>query len=210
MIQLRTFTYIDKLEPQLASFISTVSQGFFPLAGEAALFVEVAPGMSINMVTDTVLKTAKVTPGLMIVERSYGLLEVHAQERSEVEKAGQAILDFYGLTMDEKLKPRLMTNDVIHDIRGYQAMLVNRIRHGQMLLEHQTLNIVEVHPAGYAATAANVAERAADVRLLEMVSFGAFGRLFLGGARSELEKAADAIAAHLDGFTGYSEEEKHL
>ncbi|MCA9521967.1 MAG: hypothetical protein KC609_13385 [Myxococcales bacterium] len=209
-MQLRTFTLIERLEPQLASFISTVSQGFFPLAGESALFVEVAPGMSINMVTDTVLKTAKVVPGLMIVERSYGLLEVHSTDRDEVEKAGRAILDFYGLTVDDKLKPRLMTNDVIHDIRGYQAMLVNRIRHGQLMLEHQTLNIVEVHPAGYAATAANVAERAANVRLLEMVSFGAFGRLFLGGSSGELEKAAEAIAAHLDSFTGYREEERHL
>lgn len=210
MIQLRTYTLIDALEPQLASFISTVSSGFFPLAGESALFVEVSPGMSINQVTDTVLKSAAVVPGMMIVERAYGMLEVHAADIAQVKKAGAAILDFYGLDESQKLKPSIQTNQIIADVRGYQAMLINRMRHGQMLLENQTLCVLEVHPAGYAAIAANAAERAAKVRLLEMIAFGAFGRVFLGGSQTEIRIASEAMASQLAEFSGVSESEAHI
>ena len=63
-IELRTFTFIDVLQPQLASFIATVARGFLPLEHEAALFVEIAPDLQINVITDLVLKRTSVIPGM--------------------------------------------------------------------------------------------------------------------------------------------------
>jgi hypothetical protein len=207
-IELRTFTYIDKLESQLACFIATVSQGFFPLEGEACLFVEIKPGISINEVTDIVLKKSKVVPGLQIVERAYGVLEIHSRDPKEIKKAGDAILSFYGMKESDRITPTLLTNEIIRDIEGYQAMIVNRNRHGQMLLTGKTLLIVECHPAGYAAILCNHAERAAKIRILEMLSFGAFGRINLGGEYEEIVKASQAIEQVVASIKGKGEEEE--
>lgn len=202
MIELRTFIYLDVLQPQLASYVSTVSQGFFPLEGQAALFVEVAPGISINLVTDVVLKTADVMPGMMIVERSYGMLEIHSADQGQIRAAGAAILDFYGMTIADRQKPSILTHEIITGVEGYQAMILNRVRYGDMLLEGQSLYVFECNPAAYAALAANEAEKAADVSLLELVTYGAFGRLYLGGDEENISQAAHAIRCAIDSVDG--------
>ncbi len=202
MIDLRTFVYLDVLQPQLASFIATVAQGYLPLERQASLFVEVAPGISINQVTDVALKKTDVRPGMQIVERAYGLLEIHSFDQGEVRAAGRAILDFLEVAESSRLKPRVVSTQVITGLDGYQCMLINRMRHGQMILQGETLYILEVHPAGYAALAANEAEKAADINLLEMVSFGAFGRLYLGGTEASIHEAARGVLAALESVDG--------
>ena len=201
-MELRTFTYIDVLQPQLTSFIQTVSTGFNPLTGQAALFVEIAPGIAINTVTDAALKRTRVLPGMQIVERAFGLLEVHHFDQGHVREAGAAILEQLGVKESDRLKPRIVSSEAITGVDGHQAMLINRMRHGDMLLEGQTLYVLEVHPAGYAAIAANEAEKAADVPLLEVVTFGAFGRLYLGGYEADIEEAVKAIKKTLDAIEG--------
>jgi hypothetical protein len=201
-MELRSFTYLDSLQPQLTGFLQTVSQGFMPLERQASLFLEIAPGIAINQLTDVALKRTRVQPGMQIVERAYGMLELHDDDQGEVRAAGAAILERMGVSEAERLKPRLISSQTITGIEGPQAQLINRMRHGDMLAQGQTLYILEVHPAGYAAIAANEAEKAADVRLLEVVTFGAFGRLWLGGGEAEIAEAAKAIDHVLGSITG--------
>src|SRR5215470_13458298 len=201
-MELRTFTYLDVLQPQLTGFLQTVEQGFFPLEGQAALFLEIAPGIAINRLTDAALKATRVIPGMQIVERAYGLLEMHSFDQGEVRQAGAAILERLGVSEGERLRPRILSSEMITGIEGYQSQLINRMRHGDMLLQGETLYILEVHPAGYAAIAANEAEKAAPIKLLEVITFGAFGRLWLGGYEAEIAAAADAIKNVLEGISG--------
>jgi hypothetical protein len=201
-MELRTFTYIDILQPQLTGFLQTVSQGFMPLEGQASLFLEIAPGIAINQLTDAALKATRVQPGMQIVERAYGLLEVHDFDQGEVRSAGQAILDRMQVAETERLRPRVLSSQTITGLDGHQAQLINRMRHGDMIGQGQTLYILEVHPAGYAAIAANEAEKAAPVKLLEVITFGAFGRLWLGGWEAEIDEARKAIELTLASIKG--------
>lgn len=201
-IDLRTFTYIDILQPQLTGFLQTVASGFLPLEGQAALFIEISPGMSINSVTDIALKRTAAIPGLQIVERAYGVLELHHFDQGQIRAAGEAILEHYGLTEADRHTPALRTSERITGLDGHQAMLINRMRHGDMIAEGQTLYVMECEPAGYACIAANEAEKAADVHLMEVVTFGSYGRLWLGGGEADIEEAERAIKSCLAGIKG--------
>jgi hypothetical protein len=201
-MELRTFTYLDILQPQLTGFLQTVSSGFMPLEGQASLFVEIAPGIAINQLTDAALKATRVQPGMQIVERAYGLVELHHADQGEVRSAGEAMLDRMGKKLEDRLRPRVMSSQTITGVDGHQAQLLNRMRHGDMIAQGQTLFILEVHPAAYAAIAANEAEKAADVHLLEVITFGAFGRLWLGGWEAEIEEARKALESSLQAIKG--------
>jgi hypothetical protein len=201
-MELRTFTYLDVLQPQLASFLQTVAAGFLPLEGQASLFIEIAPGIAINTVTDAALKQTRVIPGMQIVERAYGLLELHSFDQGEVRSAGEAILGKLGTSVDQRMKPRILSEQTITGIDGHHAMLINRMRHGDMINQMQTLYTLEVHPAAYAAICANEAEKAAEVHLLEVITFGAVGRLWLGGQEQEIAEAARAIRETLASISG--------
>ncbi len=209
-IDLRTFSFIDSLQPQLASFIATVSRGFLPLEHQASLFVEVAPGISINVVTDIVLKATDVVPGMQIVERAYGMLEVHSFDQGMVREAGRRVLDFYGLSEEDRLQPRLVSHQIITGVDNHHTQIVNRMRHGDFILAGEALLIVEVHPAGYAAIAANEAEKASPVRLLEVRTFGAFGRVWMAGGEEEINEASKALRAVLESTRGRPNEGKSL
>jgi hypothetical protein len=206
-ISLRTFVYLDVLQPQLASFLATVAQGYLPIEGQASLFVEVQPGIAINRITDVALKNASVTPGMQVVERAFGVLELHADDQGDVRAAGDAILGHLGLAETDRLTPRVVTSEIITGTDAYQTMLINRMRHGDVILKGQSLYILETHPAGYAILAANEAEKAAPIHLLEVVTFGAYGRLYLGGGDDEIKEAARAAEACLAGIAGKPNEE---
>lgn len=201
-IDLRCFTYIDILQPQTAGFIATVSQGYAPRQGQASLFIEVAPGMDINIVTDIALKQTSCTPGMQIVERQFGCLELHSYDQGQVRAAGEAILDALSLKEADRLRPRVVSAQTITGVTGYHAQITNRMRHGNFLNENQTLWVLETHPAGYALIATNEAEKAAKVDVLEVLSFGAFGRVYLGGDEENIAEAAKAAMAALADFTG--------
>ncbi len=201
-VDLRCYTYIDVFQPQLASFLATVARGYLPVEEQAAIVLEIAPGMDINRVMDVALKQTGVQPGMMIVERVFGMLEVHSYDQGEVRAAGEAILGALGLTMEQRLRPRVMTTQIITGVDPHHTMLVNRMRHGNFLLKGDSFYILEVHPAGYAVFAANEAEKAAPVEVLEVIAFGAFGRVFLGGAEAPIQEAARAVEAALASIDG--------
>ncbi len=204
-MELRALTVIDSLQPQLTGFLQTVCAGFMPLEQEAAAFIEIAPGIAINQLTDAALKATTVRPGMQIVERAYGMLEFHDRDKGQVEAAIDAIVKQMGVKREDRIKPRIVSSQIITGMDGHQSQLINRMRHGDMIMKGQTLYILEVYPAAYAAIAANEAEKAADVHLMEVITFGAFGRLWLGGWEAEVKAAAAAAEAELAKIAGREE-----
>ncbi|MEM7355390.1 MAG: hypothetical protein AAF657_31550 [Acidobacteriota bacterium] len=201
-IDLRSYVFLDSLQPQYAAFLGTIAKGFMPLAYDASLFVEISPGIEINRLTDIALKSTQVRPGLQIVERYYGLLEVHSDSQAETRAAGEAILKELGLEEKDRRKPKILSSQVVRAIDGHQAQLINRVRHGQMILTGQTLYVLEVEPAAYAALAANEAEKAADINVLEVRAHGSMGRIYLGGEERDIDvgwRAAEAAIESLEG-----------
>jgi hypothetical protein len=205
-MELRALSFIDVLQPQLAGFLQTVAQGLLPLGRQSAVIVEIAPGIAINALTDIALKRTRVAVGMQIVERAYGLVELHDFDQGEVRAAAAAVLAELGVTEADRLAPRVLSREIITGVDGQQSAMINRMRHGEMLASGQTLYTLEVAPAGYAALAANEAEKRADVNLLEVVTFGAVGRVWLGGDEEEIREAAAAIDDTLAALTGRTQE----
>jgi hypothetical protein len=201
-IEIRTFAFLDSLQPQYAAFLGTVAQGFLPLAGDASLYVEVAPGIEINRLTDVALKATDVKPGMQIIERYYGLLEIHSADQAETRAAGAAILDAAELTESDRIKPKIQSSQIIRHVDDHHAQLINRMRHGQMIVPGQTLYVLECEPAAYAALATNEAEKAADINVLEVRAAGAMGRVYLGGEEQDIDVGWRAAVAALEGLDG--------
>ena len=176
-IELRAYAFLDSLQPQYAAFLGTIAQGFLPLAGDASLYVEIAPGIEINRLTDIALKSTRVRPGMQIVERYYGMLEIHSEDQAETRAAGRAILEAIEHEETDRTKPRVLSSQIIRRIDDHQAQLINRMRHGQMIIPGQTLYVLELEPAAYAPLAANEAEKAAEINVLEVRAFGSMGRV---------------------------------
>ena len=201
-IEIRSYAFLDSLQPQYAAFLGTVAQGFLPLAGDASLFVEVAPGIEINRVTDVALKATTVKPGMQIIERYYGLLEVHSPDQAETRAAGEAILDAVDHKEEDRLKPKILSSQIVRRLDDHHAQLINRTRHGQMIIPGQTLYVLECEPAAYAALAANEAEKAAEINVLEVRAFGSLGRIYLGGEERDIDVGWRAAVASLEGLEG--------
>jgi hypothetical protein len=199
---LRTYCFLDALQPQQATFIGKTARGFLPVPYQASLWVEIAPGIAINQVTDAALKATRVQPALQVVERAYGLLEVHDNDQGEVLQAGATILRHLGLAEGDRLAPKVLTNQIIRGVEAYQTQIINRASSGMMVLPGQSLFILECEPAGYAVLAANEAEKAAHVFLVNVTPYGAFGRLYMCGPEAEIDAAAAAATAALTGVTG--------
>ena len=202
MVDLRSYVFLDSLQPQYAAFLGTVAQGFLPIAGMASLYVEISPGIEINRITDIALKSTRVTPGMQIVERLYGLLEIHSESQADVRQAGRAVLAALELDEKDRRKPRVLSSQVIRRIDDHQTQLINRMRHGNMIEPGQTLYVMELEPAAYAALAANEAEKAANINILEVRSYGSFGRVYLGGEERDIDVGYRAAEGAIAGVSG--------
>ena len=181
MATLRSYTFLDSLQPQVAAHICTTCRGYFPVPGVASLFVEIAPGMAIHGLMDVALKKTAAQPATLVVERAYGMLELHHEMKGEVMQAGQEILSAMGNKIEDRIKPKIISNTIIRAIEPMHAMIIDKIRFGSMIEPGQSLFIMECEPAAYIALAANEAEKAADIKLVDFTPFGAFGRLYLAG-----------------------------
>lgn len=206
-VDLRSYVFLDSLQPQHAAFLGTVARGFLPLPGDASLWIEISPGIEINRITDIALKAVGVRPGMQIVERLYGLLEVHSSSQADVRAAGAAILDALGLKEEDRLKPKVVSSQIIRHIDAHQVQLINRMRHGHMILAGQTLYVMEVAPAAYAALAANEAEKRANLNILEVQAFGSFGRVYLGGEERDIMAGYQAAITAVESVSGRAQEE---
>jgi ethanolamine utilization microcompartment shell protein EutL len=200
--QLRTFALIDRMQPQCAAHIAATCQGDVPIAGMSELFIEVAPGNEVFRVADVALKAADVRPALQIIEREFGLLEIHSANQAEVIAAGSAVLDYLGLHETDRVRPVIASTQLITNVHHYQAQLLNKFRKGALLLPGQSLFVLESSPAAYVSLAANEAEKAATISVVEIRAVGRFGRLFLAGSESEVQTAREAAIATLESLEG--------
>jgi hypothetical protein len=202
LVDLRSYIILDKLQPQFASFLGTVAQGFLPVENMASLWVEISPGIEINRITDIALKSTNVTPGMQVVERLYGLLEIHSMSQADVRQAGKSILQALEIQEEDRHKPRVLSSQTIRRVDDYQTQLINRMRHGNMILAAQTLYVMEIEPAAYASFAANEAEKAAEINILEVRAFGSFGRVYLGGEERDIDVARPAAEKAIASISG--------
>ena len=205
-VDLRVYLPIHDLQPQFAAYLGTPTRarGYPPFAGQHALIIEVAPGLAIERVTDLALKAVPdVDPGILFVERQFGVLEVHAADAADVARAGEAILAGIGAKAGDQLRPQVLYRDVIEDISDQHAIIVNRTRHASMVMPGQTLLVCEMTPALFAAVAANEAEKAAPgLTLVDVSMIGAAGRLYLAGDSESIETALAAIDEVLGSIEG--------
>lgn len=204
--ELRVYLRIDGLEPQFAAYMATPTRarGYPPKAGDHSLIIEVAPGLAIQQILDAALKAApEVEPGLLYVERQYGILEVHSSNPADVDRAGEAILKSMGASEEDRLAPTILYSDIIHDISDQHAVILNRTREASMLLPGSSLLVYEMSPALFAAVAANSAERVApNLTLVDAQMIGAAGRLFIAGSPEDVELARAEITKVLQEVKG--------
>ncbi len=201
-IELRTYVFLDSLQLQMASFIATVSKGYFPVADQACAILEISPGIEINRLTDVALKATGVKPGIQIVERLFGLLEVHSDSQGDARQAGSAALASLGMTEEDRMKPVIMSSQLIKNISDHHAQMINKVRHGNMILRGDTLYVLELAPAGYAYYAANEAEKASRINIIEVIGFGSFGRVYIAGDEAEVMVSKGIVESRLKALSG--------
>lgn len=203
---IRVYLLVEDLQQQFAAYLGTPTRarGYPPYAGEHALIVEVSPALAIERVIDLALREVPgIQPGILYVERQFGVLEIHSADLADLRRAGEAILSGTGNAAADQLRPRVLYHDIIEDITDQHAVIINRNRQGSMVLPGQSLLVYEMTPALFAAVAANEAERAAPgLTLVDVQMIGAAGRLYIGGTTGDVTTARDRITAVLAGIEG--------
>jgi hypothetical protein len=199
---LRCYCYLDRMQPQFAAFIGTVTQGDLPTEGMAALYVEMAPGNEVFRMVDIAVKATEARPGAQIVEREFGMFEVHSLQQAAVLEAGNVVLSRLNLRTEDRIRPQVVSTQVVTRIDPYQAQLLNRFRRGSMLVPGQTMLVLECTPAAYINYACNEAEKTASITLIHVSSVGRFGRMWLAGSEAEILTAKNAAIQALEALEG--------
>jgi hypothetical protein len=199
---LRVYCFLDRMQAQYAAFVGTVTQGDLPTEGMASLYVEMAPGNEVFRTVDIAVKATEARPGAQIVEREFGMFEVHSLDQSTVIEAGNVVLDRLGLKAEDRIRPQIASVQVITNIDPYQAQLLNRFRRGSMLVPGETMLVLECAPAAYINFAANEAEKKASIKIVHISSVGRFGRMWLSGTEAEIVTARNAAIQALEGLEG--------
>ena len=204
--ELRVYLLVEDLQRQFAAYMGTPTRarGYPPFEGQHSLIVEVAPGLAIERVIDLALRAVPaVEPGILFVERQFGVLEVHGGDLDDVRRAGAAILDGLGASATDQLRPRVLFSDVIEDVSDQHAEIINRTRQASMVMPGQTLLVYEMTPALFATVAANAAEKVAPgVTLVDVSMIGAAGRVYMSGATEDVLRARDEITRVLTEVQG--------
>lgn len=199
---LRCYCMLDRMQAQYAAFIGTVTQGDLPTEGMASLYIEMAPGNEAFRMVDIAVKATEAKPGAQIVEREFGMFEVHSLNQAAVIEAGNVVLSRLGLKVEDRIRPRIASTQVITNVDSYQAQLLNRFRKGSMLVPGETMLVMECAPAAYINYACNEAEKKASIKIIHVSSVGRFGRMWLSGSEAEIVTARDAAARALEGLEG--------
>jgi len=203
-MQLRTYLLIDRMQPQYGALTGKTMQGEVPVEGMAEVYIETAPAADIYRVMDIALKTTDVRAGALAVEREYGSLEIHSHHQEAVQVAGRRALEVLGLTESDRLKPEILSTIMVTNVDAFQAQLINRVSFGGLLLAGETLCVLEVMPAAYIVLAANEAEKAANITLVNYTPRGRSGRLYISGTEAEVRQARDAAVKAIEALPGRS------
>lgn len=201
-MELRTYVLIDTMQPQYAALTGKMLRGDVPVEGMAEIFVELAPASDVYEVLDAALKTTEVRPGLLRVEREFGSFEVHGFFQEAVQVAGREALARFSLSEDDRIKPEVVAVKMVTNVDAYEAQLVNQTSYGSLLLRGQTLCVVEVSPAAYVVLAANEAEKAANITIVNYSPSGRYGRLLIAGTESEVKVGRDAAVQTVSSLSG--------
>ena len=173
--------------------MASVSQGFPPVPGDSCLWMEVSPGMAIHRFTDIALKATRVNLTQQVVERTFGSMVIHHRDQSDVREAGRILLSNLGAVISDREQCHIAWQEIIRGMTTDHTVLVNRQhRSGSMMLPGESMFILETEPAGYIVYAANQAEKAANITLIDVRAVGAYGRLTLSGREADVEEAAAA------------------
>lgn len=203
---IRVYLMVQDLQPQFAAYMGTPTRarGYPPYERDHALIVEVSPALAIERVIDLALRSVpSVEPGILYVERQFGVLEIHSRQLDDVIAAGQAILAGTGNKASDQLRPRVLYHDIIESITDQHAVILNRNRQASMVMPGESLLVYEMTPALFAAVAANEAERAAPgITLVDVQMIGAAGRLYISGSIADVTVARDRITTVLAGIEG--------
>mgnify|MGYP001448933113 CR=1 FL=1 len=202
---LRCYCFLDRMQAQYAAFVGTITQGDLPVEGMSALYVEMAPGNEVFRVVDIAVKATEAKPGAQIVEREFGMFEVHSLSQAAVIEAGQVILDRLGLQVEDRIKPEVVSTQIITRVDAYQAQLINRFRRGSMLVPGETMLVLECTPAAYINFAANEAEKKSNIKIIHISSVGRFGRMWLSGSEAEILTAKNAAISAMKALEGKPE-----
>lgn len=199
---LRVYCYLDRMQSEVAAFVGTITQGDLPVEGMASLYVEMAPGNEVFRTVDIAVKATEAKPGAQVVEREFGMFEVHSLNQAAVLESGQIVLDRLDLVKEDRIKPSVYSSNLITRVDPYQAQLLNRWRRGSMLVAGETLFVLEVAPAAYIMLAANEAEKKANVKIIHIASVGRFGRMWMSGTEAEMVTARDAAIQAMENVEG--------
>lgn len=202
-INLRTFAIIDNMQPQYAAITGTVVKGDVCLAGMAQLYIELEPGSGVYKLMDAALKHTNAKPGFQIVEREYGEIELHSFSVDDIKQAGEAILDACEQSIGDRMKPKIVSEQIISNVDPYQAQLINRDnRFGSIIVPGESLFILEVEPAAYISIAVNEAEKNSRIKIVTFDPVGRFGRLYVSGTEAEVKSAREAAIDAINNITG--------
>jgi hypothetical protein len=201
-LQLRVYCYLDRTQPQYAAFVGTVTQGDLIVEGMASLYIEAVPGNEVFRLVDIAVKATEARPGAQIVEREFGMFEIHSHSQEAVLEAGAMVLRRLDLEETGRVKPNVASVQLITNVDPYQAQLLNRFRRGSMLVSGETLLVLEVAPAAYINIAANEAEKRANIKLIHVSSVGRFGRMWMSGTEAEMMTAQIAAIAAIESVEG--------
>ena len=190
--ELRTLTFVDSLQPQLAQFVAKDNRVYDPAEFDAALLIEIAPAMEIHSMIDIALKSTKVRLGSVVTERVFGLMQVQHADHGEVIEAGSAVLRATGLNENDRAEAKVLTNKIIRCVEQDHAIMFTGMSKGNMVLAGESIFIMEATPAAYLMIACNEALKAANVKLVQITPFGATGRLIMSGSESKIDSASDA------------------
>jgi len=203
-MELRTYVLIDSMQPQFAALTGTLMTGDVPVEGNAELIVELAPASDVYEVLDAALKTTEVRPGLLRVEREFGTFEIHGPFQEDIITAGRDAIGKFGMSEEDRIKPTVVELKTVTNVNPYEVQLINNSSKGSLLLKGQTLCVVEVTPSAYVMLAANEAEKAADITLVNYSPSGRFGRLLIAGTESNIKVAREAVVTAIESLQGRS------
>lgn len=205
-LTIRALVQIDNLQPKFAAYNGATVQGSVPLSGDTILIGEIAPGNGVFSLIDRALKASSVEATSQLVEREFGFFILRSPSNAEVSAARDAILAELGAAMSDRVKPNVASTQIITSVEPYQAQLLNKWRKGALVVPGQTLGIIECAPAAYISIAANEAEKAADIDIVEVRAVGRFGRLFISGGEDDVKTAVDGAIAGIEAVEGVAAE----
>ena len=201
-VTIRALVQIDRLQPKFAAYVGATVRGSIPLAGDTVLIGELTPGNEVFTLVDAALKASRVEAASQIVEREFGFFILRSPLNSEVSAARDAILARLGMRVADRLRPAVESTQIITSVEPYQAQLLNKWASGSLLVPGQTLGILECAPAAYVALAANEAEKAAEIDIVEVRAVGRYGRFFVSGGEASVQTAMDAAVSAIDAVDG--------